>query len=67
MELFLVYASHKTRSWAFSRRSRAVAAKKCTKKRDARAKLPFWLINLLLIDVLVAAVVFVVAKTPSHI
>ena len=24
---------------AFSRRSRAVAAKKCTKKRDARAKL----------------------------
>ena len=29
-----------------SRRSRAVTAKKCTKKRDARAKLLFWLLNL---------------------
>ena len=27
---------------AFSRRSRAVAAKKCTKKHDARAKLLFY-------------------------
>ena len=27
---------------------RAVTAKKCTKKRDARAKLLFWLLNLLL-------------------
>ena len=29
-----------------SRRSRAVTAKKCTKKRDARAKLLLWLLNL---------------------
>ena len=33
----------------FSRRSCAVTAKKCTKKRDARAKLLFWLLNLLLL------------------
>ena len=31
-----------------SRRSRAVTAKKCTKKRDARANVLFWLLNLLL-------------------
>ena len=29
-------------------RSRAVTTKKCTKKRDASAKLLFWLLNLLL-------------------
>ena len=32
-----------------SRRSRAVTAKKCTKKHDARTKLLFWLLNLLLL------------------
>ena len=47
----------------FSRRSRARTVKKCTKKRDARAKLLFWVINLLLFDVLVAVAV-VVAKGP---
>ena len=30
---------HKTWNWALSRCSRATTAKKCTKKRDARAKL----------------------------
>ena len=44
----LVYFLCKTWNQAFSRRSRAVTAKKCTKKRDARAKLLFWLLNLLL-------------------
>ena len=43
----LVYFRSKKWKQAFSRRSRAVTAKKCTKKRDARAKL-FWLLNLLL-------------------
>ena len=33
---------HKTWKWAFSRRSRAMTVKKCTKKRDARAKLLFY-------------------------
>ena len=47
---------------AFSRRSRAATAKKCTKKRDARAKLLFWLLNLLLFDVLVAVAVAVVGS-----
>ena len=42
----LVYFRSKKWKQAFSRRSRAVTAKKCTKKRDARAKL-FWLLNLL--------------------
>ena len=38
MGLCLVHVLHKM--WrAFSRRSRAVTAKKCTKKRDARAQL----------------------------
>ena len=32
---------HKTWNWEVSRRSRAETAKKCTKKRDARAKLLF--------------------------
>ena len=31
----------KTRNYALSRRSRATKVKKCTKKRDARAKLFF--------------------------
>ena len=45
----LVYVLHKTWVLAFSRRSRAVTpAKKCTKKRGARANLMFCLINLLL-------------------
>ena len=43
------------RKEAFSRRSRAKRAKKCTKKCDARAKLLFCLLNLFfLFDVLVA-------------
>ena len=42
-----------TKIKAFSRRSRAATAKNCTKKRDARVKLLFWLLNLLLFDVLV--------------
>ena len=37
-----------------SRLSRAVTEKKCTKKCDARAELLFWLLSLLLFDVLVA-------------
>ena len=44
----LVYFRCKKWKLAFSCRSRAVTAKKCTKKRDARAKLLFWLLNLLL-------------------
>ena len=48
----LVHVLHKTRSLALSKlaishRSRAVKAKKCTKKRDARAKLLFANLNLL--------------------
>ena len=46
-----------------SRPSRAVTAKKCTKKCNARVELLFWLLSLLFIDVLVAVAV-VVAKTP---
>ena len=44
----LVYVLHKTCNWAFSRRSRARTVKKCKKRRDARAKLLFCIINLLL-------------------
>ena len=36
-----VHVPHKTWNWLFSRRSRAVMAKKCFKKRDARAELLF--------------------------
>ena len=36
-----VHVLHKTWNWAFSRRSRAVMAEKCFKKRDARADLFF--------------------------
>ena len=43
----LVNVLHKMRSLALSHRSRAVKAKKCTKKRDARAKLLFANLNLL--------------------
>ena len=42
----IVHVLTKKRNWAFSRRSRAVTAKKCTQKRDAPAKLLFFLINL---------------------
>ena len=42
----LVHVLHKMWNWAFSRGSRAVMAKKYTKKRDARAKL-FCLVKLL--------------------
>ena len=44
----LVYVLHETWNWAFSRGSRAVTAKKCTKKRDALAKMLFCLVKLLL-------------------
>ena len=53
----------KTRNYAVSRRSRATKAKKCTKKRDARAKLFFANINHCFFAVLVAVAV-VVAYTP---
>ena len=43
----LVYILHKTGNQAFSRRSRVVTARKCTKKHDARGKLLFCLINQL--------------------
>ena len=46
-----------TKIKAFSGRSRAATAKNCTKKRDARAKLSFWLLNLLFFAVLVAVTV----------
>ena len=44
----LVYVLHKTWDLAFSRGSRAVTAKKYTRKRDARAKLLFCHVKLLL-------------------
>ena len=44
----LVYVLHKTCNQTFSLRSRESTVKKCTKKRDARAKLLFCVINLLL-------------------
>ena len=43
-----VNVRHKTRILAFSRPNRAKTVKKCTKKCDARAKLLFCLLNLLL-------------------
>ena len=46
--LSCVHVLDKTWNWAFSRRSRAVRAKKCTKKHDARAELLFANLNLLL-------------------
>ena len=58
----IVWGQSSTKIKAFSRRSRAATAKKCTKKRDARAKLLFWLLNLLLFDVLVAVAVAVVGS-----
>ena len=49
------YVLHKKRNLAFSRRSRAKTAKKCSKKCDARAKLLFCFLNpLVLFEVLVA-------------
>ena len=44
---------------AISRRSCVVKAKKCTKKRDARAELLFCSLNLLFFDVPVTVVVVV--------
>ena len=41
----LVYVLHKPQNLAFSRRSLAKTGKKCTKERDARAKLLFCLLN----------------------
>ena len=48
---------------AFSRRSRAVAPKKCTEKRDARAKLLLANKTCCLLEIL-AAVAVVVAEAP---
>ena len=45
----LVYVLHKTWNQAFSRVVVQLTAKKCTKKRDARAKLLFCLVKLILI------------------
>ena len=42
-----VYVLHKTSHQEISRPSRAVTAKKCTKKCNARAELLFWLLSLL--------------------
>ena len=59
-----VYVLHKTSHQEISRPSRAVTAKKCTQKCNARAELLFLLLSLLLLffDVLVAFAV-VVAKS----
>ena len=65
----LVYVSYRTWNYVFSRRSRAVTAKKCTKKRDARrANLLFCLNLYCCFEVLVAvavAVAVVVVKLPT--
>ena len=42
-----VHVFHKTCHQEMSRPSRAVTAKKCTKKCNARAELLFWLLSLL--------------------
>ena len=61
----LVYVFHKTWNYAFSRRSRAEKAKKCTKKCDARANvLAVCLTSLLLFWTVLAAVAFAVVKAP---
>ena len=44
----LVCVLHKTRNKAFLRRGHAKTGKKCTKKRDTRAKLLFCFLNLLI-------------------
>ena len=59
----LVFVLHKTRNEAFSRPSRAKTEKKCSKKRDARAKLLFCLLNLVFFDVLNGTVVDVFILT----
>ena len=46
--------------------SRARTVKKCTKKRDARAKFLFFVINFCFLDVLSVAVVVTVAKAPFY-
>ena len=47
--VYILTVLHKMWNWIFSRRSRAVTAKKFTKKRAARAELLFCLLNLLLL------------------
>ena len=54
----LVYIIHKMWNWAFSCGSPAVTAKKCTTKCDARAKLLFCLVKLLLF--------FISCPAPPH-
>ena len=48
MSFSCVHVLHKIIKHFHVRGSRAVTAKKCTKKRDARAKLLFCQVNLLL-------------------
>ena len=54
-----VHVLHKTSNQEVSRRSRAVDVKEksCTKKRDARAELLLWSLNLLFVEVVVVVVV----------
>jgi len=56
ISLLPVYVLHETLNKAFSRLSRAKAAKKCTKKSAARTKLLFCLLYLLLFLYLLVAV-----------
>ena len=50
----LAYFLYKTCKYAFSRRSRAVTARKCTKKCATRARFLVWPVACGLFDVLVA-------------
>ena len=56
---------HKTYHQEISRRSRAVTVRKCTKKCNTRAELLFWLLSILLFDVLVAVAVVVASEELS--
>ena len=58
-----VYVLHKTSHQEITRPSRAVTAKKCTKKCNTRVEFLFWSLSLLFFDALVAVAV-VVAKAP---
>ena len=53
-----VYVLHKTPHREISCPSRAVTAKKCTKKCDARAELLFWLLSPLFVCLFVYLVFF---------
>ena len=60
-----VYILHKTCHQEISLPSRAVTAKKYTKKCNARAELLFWLQNLLLFFDVLAAVAVALLKLPN--